>query len=374
MKKLVTYIVGFVLVGLAFLSCKTDFDINAPYKPIPIIYGLLDQSKDTQFVKINKSFIGDGNNVDYASINDSLLFSNVSARVEQYAPGLSSPFKVYDLQELWVGNLQSGIFYEDSQKVYYFVPDAPLNDEHLYQLVVSVDDVQEDITAQTRLLDGSSLSFDYLFSLSFGINGLNFADVNLGTSDVFYSPQIKWNTAPRGKRYELTMSFRYNEITSNSSIPKTIYWSLGTQTAIGNGDALNDSEKMFVNLSGEQFFEMVNSRLMDYPNEAQVLKREIIAGDFIVSAGNEDLNTYIEVNEPATGVVTERPTFTNISGDGIGLFASKCEVAITGNFSDGSILELCKGSLTSQYKFCIDSTDQITAISNLTGGVNVGCN
>ena len=374
MKKLVTYIVGFVLVGLAFLSCKTDFDINAPYKPIPIIYGLLDQSKDTQFVKINKSFIGDGNNVDYASINDSLLFSNVSARVEQYAPGLSSPFKLYDLQELWVGNLQSGIFYEDSQKVYYFVPDAPLNDEHLYQLVVSVDDVQEDITAQTRLLDGSSLSFDYLFSLSFGINGLNFADVNLGTSDVFYSPQIKWNTAPRGKRYELTMSFRYNEITSNSSIPKTIYWSLGTQTAIGNGDALNDSEKMFVNLSGEQFFEMVNSRLMDYPNEAQVLKREIVAVDFIVSAGNEDLNTYIEVNEPATGVVTERPTFTNISGDGIGLFASKCEVAITGNFSDGSILELCKGSLTSQYKFCIDSTDQITAISNLTGGVNVGCN
>ena len=374
MKKLVTYIVGFVLVGLAFLSCKTDFDINAPYKPIPIIYGLLDQSKDTQFVKINKSFIGDGNNVDYASINDSLLFSNVSARVEQYAPGLSSPFKVYDLQELWVGNLQSGIFYEDSQKVYYFVPDAPLNDEHLYQLVVSVDDVQEDITAQTRLLDGSSLSFDYLFSLSLGINGLNFADVNLGTSDVFYSPQIKWNTAPRGKRYELTMSFRYNEITFNSSIPKTIYWSLGTQTAIGNGDALNDSEKMFVNLSGEQFFEMVNSRLMDYPNEAQVVKREIVAVDFIVSAGNEDLNTYIEVNEPATGVVTERPTFTNISGDGIGLFASKCEVAITGNFSDGSILELCKGSLTSQYKFCIDSTDQITAISNLTGGVNVGCN
>tara|TARA_B100000963_G_C22617229_1_gene667983 strand:+ start:1251 stop:2375 length:1125 start_codon:yes stop_codon:yes gene_type:complete len=374
MKKLVTYIVGFVLVGLAFLSCKTDFDINAPYKPIPIIYGLLDQSKDTQFVKINKSFIGDGNNVDYASINDSLLFSNVSARVEQYAPGISSPFKVYDLQELWVGNLQSGIFYEDSQKVYYFVPDAPLNDEHLYQLVVSIDDVQEDITAQTRLLDGSSLSFDYLFSLSFGINGLNFADVNLGTSDVFYSPQIKWNTAPRGKRYELTMSFRYNEITSNSSIPKTIYWSLGTQTSIGNGDALNDSEKMFVNLSGEQFFEMVNSRLMDYPNEAQVIKREIVAVDFIVSAGNEDLNTYIEVNEPATGVVTERPTFTNISGDGIGLFASKCEVAITGNFSDGSILELCKGSLTSQYKFCIDSTDQITTISNLTGGVNVGCN
>ncbi len=374
MKKLVSYLVAFVFVGFAFISCKTDFDINAPYKPIPIIYGLLDQSQDTQFVKINKSFIGDGNNVDYASINDSVLFSNISARVEQYAPGFSSPFKVYDLQELWVGNLQSGIFYSDSQKVYYFIPDAPLNDEHMYQLVVSVDDLEEDITAQTYLLDGSGLSFDYLFSLALGINGLNLADVNLGTSDVFYSPQIKWNTAPKGKRYELIMSFRYNEVTAVGSQPKTIYWNLGTQTAIGNGDALNDSEKMFVNLSGEQFYEMINSRLKDYSNDAQVLKREVIAVDFIVSAGNEDLNTYIEVNEPATGVVTERPTFTNISGDGIGLFASKYQVAVTGNLSDGSVLELCKGPVTSGYKFCIDSTDQITAISNLTGGENVGCN
>ena len=31
----------------------------------------LDQSKDTQFVKINRSFLGYGNNVDYAAaIND----------------------------------------------------------------------------------------------------------------------------------------------------------------------------------------------------------------------------------------------------------------------------------------------------------------
>ena len=54
--------------------------------------------------------------------------------------------------------------------------------------------------------------------------------------------------------------------------------------------------------------------------------------------------------------------------------ASKKQVAITGSFSDCSILELCKGQLTSGFKFCTDSTDQITAISNLTGGVNIGCN
>ena len=81
----------------------------------------------------------------------------------------------------------------------------------------------------------------------------------------------------------------------------------------------------------------------------------------------------MEVNEPATGVVTERPSFTNING-GIGLFASKYQASVLGPLSDGSVLELCKGQITSGLKFCSDSSDQVTAISNLTGGIDVGCN
>ena len=374
MNKLFSYITLVLSISFITVACKTDFDINAPYKAVPIVYGLIDQSQDTQFVKINKSFIGDGNNVDYAAINDSMMFSNVSARVDQYVIGSLSPIQTYPLEELWVDNLDDGIFYTDSQKVFYFIPTVPLNDEDLYRLVVSVDEIAQEITAETFLIDGSGLSFDYLFELSLGINGLNFADVDLGTSDVYYDPQVKWKTAPKGKRYELLMSFRYDEVTSSGTFPKTIYWNLGSQNAVGSAEALSGGDNMFKNISGQAFYEMVASRLNDYPNEQDVVKRKVKAVDFIVSTGNEDLNTYMEVNEPATGVVTERPSFTNISGDGIGLFGSKYQVAITGSFSDGSILELCKGQLTSGFKFCTDSTDQITAISNLTGGVNIGCN
>jgi len=42
--------------------------------------------------------------------------------------------------------------------------------------------------------------------------------------------------------------------------------------------------------------------------------------------------------------------------------------------SNGTVLELCKGQLTEQYKFCCDSSEQVIAISNLTGGINVSCN
>ena len=49
--------------------------------------------------------------------------------------------------------------------------------------------------------------------------------------------------------------------------------------------------------------------------------------------------------------------------------------------SDGTMLELCAGQLTSEFKFCCDSANlvpqnsatQAVAISLLTNGVEVGC-
>ena len=110
MNKLFSYITLVLSISFITVACKTDFDINAPYKAVPIVYGLIDQSQDTQFVKINKSFIGDGNNVDYAAINDSMMFSSVSARVDQYVIGSLSPIQTYPLEELWVDNLDDGFF------------------------------------------------------------------------------------------------------------------------------------------------------------------------------------------------------------------------------------------------------------------------
>ena len=50
-------VISFLVPLFLLISCSTDFELNAPYKTIPIV-GLLDQSQDTQFVKINRSFLG----------------------------------------------------------------------------------------------------------------------------------------------------------------------------------------------------------------------------------------------------------------------------------------------------------------------------
>ena len=46
---------GFGILLLTILSsCETDVELEAPYKNTPIIFGVLDFTADTQFVRINK--------------------------------------------------------------------------------------------------------------------------------------------------------------------------------------------------------------------------------------------------------------------------------------------------------------------------------
>jgi hypothetical protein len=65
--RLIIYLfTGFVLSG-----CQKDFDIQADWKDITVVYGILDQGNRVQYIKVNKAFLGEGNNLVYASNPDS---------------------------------------------------------------------------------------------------------------------------------------------------------------------------------------------------------------------------------------------------------------------------------------------------------------
>lgn len=383
------YFWSILLIVSIISSCKTDFELNAPYKTIPVVYGLLDQSLDTQFIKINKSFLGNSNNANFASINDCTQFESLIAVIEEYNQN-NSLIKTDTLKEMMVGNLDPGIFYEESQKIYYLeTPSGYLNDNYTYKLNVTVPDKNLNFSAETKLVSSSRFTFPQIFQFTFTRNGLVIVqDLDLASSEEYETPKIEWSTAVNGKRYELVIRFHFVEYTSNiDSTVKFIDWNLGAQTS----EDTEGGDVMFKIANGKSFFEIINSRLSNYEAENQVLKRsfgnECI--EIIVTAGNEDLNTYMQVNEPVTSVVTERPIFTNVE-NGIGLFASKFTMSsknypgfANSYLSSGTILELLTNSLTSQYKFCRNTTpcppnsnsgnDQISHIF-LGSGVESGCN
>ncbi len=75
------------------------------------------------------------------------------------------------------------------------------------------------------------------------------------------------------------------------------------------------------------------------------------AFDFILTIANEELATYLEINSPVTGVIQERPEYTNING-GLGLLASRASQGVYGvGYTTSTIEQLIEGDATRSVKF-----------------------
>ena len=64
-----------LLAIIIFFGCETDFDVNADWKETTVVYGLLDASLDTQYIRINKGYLGNMSALDMAQNSDSLNFN-----------------------------------------------------------------------------------------------------------------------------------------------------------------------------------------------------------------------------------------------------------------------------------------------------------
>jgi hypothetical protein len=324
-------------------SCKTEVELTKEYDDTPIIFGVLDQSVDTQYVKINKSFIGTGDNFAYASIPDCTLFKNVKATVTE----VGGAGRVFDLKEKYIKNLQSGIFYADSQKVYYFVPSTPLDEAATYKLNVVIDEGRKKASAETDLVPEILITQTTLREeLSYVTNDNPFT----------YSPGvgITFNAPGREMLFSVSLKFFYDEyLTDNSVTRRYIEYSLGEQTSRINNELLSFS------LPGETFFARIPlDNHIKNSNINNVTRRIPRGFEYMISVGNKELTTYIKLNKPTGSVAQERPTYTNIEG-GLGVFASRYSMfQSTSRF--GTDMRLNKLSMKNLWemnlKFCTDDT------------------
>ena len=67
-----------LLSAVVFInSCKTDFDTIAPYKEVMVVYGLLNPNETTQYIRISKAYLGEGNALVMAQQGDSINYADV---------------------------------------------------------------------------------------------------------------------------------------------------------------------------------------------------------------------------------------------------------------------------------------------------------
>lgn len=333
MTKLFPYLAVITLLFFT-TSCETDVDLRAPYDDTPIVFGVLDQTVDTQFIKINKSFIGEGNNFEYAAIADCTIFQNVKAIVNE----VGGANREFVLKELYVKNIDEGVFYTDSQKVYYFNTisgSGPLDESATYELEVSIDEGRKEANSSTQLVND--------FAINRSNPRIELVKVNNGVNE-FVDYSITWTSEEKNLLYTCSYVFNYEDVYSDRTEFNQITIPMGSVRAV----SLN--QDMSIDLRAENFLNNLkqNTKL----NNSTPIQRKLRQMYFVLSVSSNELTTYMELSEPSFGVVQDKPSFTNING-GRGIFSSRF------NKTHDKLFELNKSTLqymweTFNWNFCSD--------------------
>lgn len=348
-----------LLAGALFSACNNDLDVNADYKDQTVVYGLLNQRDSVHWVKVNKMFLGEGNALDMALVRDS---SEYPAGAITYA----KVFRVNDagavldsfpLRDSVVTNRQPGTFYAPVQRLFYFTtpfvqylpPNNPtlgrrmfLQQDDNYRIKIVVNG--RTITATTPVTNDFTIS-----SIDQDTSGTFASRVGLVNSSGDYSNyEFNWTSRRDNKRFVVTYRFRYDEVTGTDTVPREYNSVLGTRI-VSNSSALED---LFVTMNGQAFFSGLAGFIKRDPAWPNVNKRIFRGLDFLVSVANDDFNTYLTLTEPVSGIVEDRPVYSNIDG-ALGVWGSRYTKNVIGKRLNGNTLEELKnGQYTGDLRFC----------------------
>ncbi len=337
-----------LVTGGTFLGCSTDLDINAPYKDITIVYGLMNMRDSVHYIKINKAFLGEGNAFDYAQIPDSNEYGEgdiTYAKVFRKANG--NRVDSFPLRDTILGDRLPGTFYGPEQRLYYFVENQTyalpqsqitvhLEQESTYELDLEVRG--ERLRSETSVVNDFSL-FPTLQDPSFEVNLMALAGGGYG------SYQVRWSSNRDGKRYEVSYRFNYLEIRGSDTLSKSFTQKLGTRVALNS----QVSEQMSLIMDGELFFSAVGNLV---PVDPAVSKRVFNGLDFLINVANDEFHTFLTLSAPISGIVEVRPEYTNIE-NGLGIFGGRYyKNALNKVLNTAGYNELINGPYTAGRRFC----------------------
>lgn len=287
------------LVPVLF-SCNKELNVNADWKDVTVVYGLLDQTQDTTFIKITKAFLGPGDAMQFAKIPDSSNYPDkLEVRLDEYNG--TTLVNSLPCDTVTIHNKQAGdsIFYYPDQLMYYTT--APLNENSLYKLFIKNKNTGKEVTAETELVGDFTIERPQVASFIPG-----------------YTFEVKWTPSKVGKRYQLVIRFWYQEAKKTdpaNPVMKYIDW-LVFNNILAADNQMTSFDYFF---PGDAFYSVVGSKIKV---DTSLVGRSAHHCDFIFTVAASALNTYMEVTEPSLSLVQERPAYSNIN-NGIGIFSAR---------------------------------------------------
>jgi hypothetical protein len=330
----------FLLVLAALSSCTTDFEVLAPYKETTVVYGLLNPDTNTQVIRINKAFLGDGNAFDMAKIRDSVNYKpgelDVTIQKMRLGNPVGAPIVFRDsLISTLPGTFSTQqMIYISNQKLF-----TPMNSDTLYQLTIKNKTTGKEVTAETPLLGRLVVQSPGLF-------------LKLVEPDLTYTGNstITWLSVLNGRQYKVVLRFFYTEILKADTSQKTVKY---VDLDVGTYQQERAGESIRATFPGELFYKNLQAKIPFNP----AVTRKMLLKDgrprelqIRFTAITPDFYNYVEINKPSSGIVQDKPEYTNIKG-GLGFFSCRTQYTHEATMDKSSTDKLFSGEYTNDLGF-----------------------
>ncbi len=327
---------GFALLFL--FSCDNEVDLTADYKDIPVVYGLLDATQDTQWIRINKAFLGDGNALLFAQSPDSIYYPNLQVALLRLNSD-GDPIDSIALERTENAILKDDGTFAPNPNVLFRYTSA-INQNSDYRLHIFNPDNQRHIVVETPI--ARAPVFDYPNSTNVKLNWEFNATLNPNPVIDFV-----WLKSNNVTAYQFEFSFEYDEFPQSNTSNRTRKRFVNTYGMFNpfiDQPALN---QIRFGISKEDFYTSIVNNIAVDPN----LGREFIAIHLRVYGASEELYRYIDINKPSTSIVQKASDYTNIP-EGKGIFASRTQVSLNGlRLADNTLDSLRSGRFTNELNF-----------------------
>jgi len=329
------FLIGFLflaIIGFWTTSCSNKVDINADYQEITIVYGLLNQSQDRQFIKITKAFQTDGNVMLAAGDPKNSMYdpSNLEVWLDEYK-GETYLRTIY-LDSVLITDKDSGDFYYPNEIVYATPKGVKIKQAFEYRLNIKVKSTGRLIEGKTYLIQDFSIKRPTSWQQYVSFTGR-------------YNQKVEWKAAKNGILHQLTIRYFYTDIpASGPTSSHFVDLKFGIKRA-ANADGTEDMVQEF---SGDAFYQNLAANI-DLPEAG--MHRYSDSLYYIFDVADEDFTIYLDINAPSNSIVQERPSYSNIT-NGIGLFSSRyTKLRYFAGLTPTSLDTLIHGQYTRQLGF-----------------------
>jgi hypothetical protein len=320
------FLIFCVAIGLS--SCENDLEVNAEYKEVIVVYGLLDVLQAKQYIKINKAYLSETNGaIEDAKVADSLYLDSVEAMLVD-GNGTQYPLS----RENGIAK-ESGIFTNEVNFLY--TTDVQLDPDRTYTLKVKNPITKSEVSSVTKMVGIPFLT------TPFRTNQFPWF-VDSAKNIIF-----KFGSGENAVIYDVRLRFWYEEMhVSDTSVKELKYRDWYT---IRNKTLTSDEGGVPVerSLKGQLLFDLLGATI----EHDDSLRRRALNVDLEIFGGGIEISNYISISTPSIGIVQKQTDYTNII-NGVGLFSSRNKYGVYGvPLHDATKFNLRRNSQTRPLNF-----------------------